>query len=81
MKAKIVGIARRKGISKKSGEAYDNANVFVTYKEFGTQGLSTAKLFIKAADFDLDRLSVGQECEFDRNEAGFLCGFDLIPNK
>lgn len=79
MKAMIVGKERKKGVSKASGNPYDNVMVHVTHKAMGVEGLACETLFVRAADFNPDRIIVGKYCEFDRNSSGFLCNFEMVP--
>lgn len=78
MKAMIVGKERKKGTNK-AGNPYDNTIVHVTHKMLGVEGLACETLFIKAADYNPDRIIVGKQCEFDRNSSGYLCAFDMLP--
>jgi len=77
MKATIVGKRRVMGVGKTDNQPYDYTLVHVNCKQFGIEGLATDVIKVQSRDYPSDLITVGATCEYDRDNRGFLCSFDV----
>jgi hypothetical protein len=76
MKVNLVGKQHIQGVSKKTGNPYDNTIVHVTYPESGIDGNAVDRVFLDAKVFPVESLVVGATYDLEYNRRGFVAGFN-----
>lgn len=78
MQAMLLGKVHRSGVSKKSGNAYDNTVVYVSYPSRGIEGQVTEEIWLSGRDYPVHALTIGEIYNIDRDNRGRVVGFDRV---
>jgi hypothetical protein len=77
MKVMVVGKENISGTSRKTGKAFNNNIVHLTYKKNGVIGEACESVWLDPDTYPLDSIHVGKVHDIDRDSRGFVCGFGL----
>lgn len=75
MKVEVVGKLRGKS---KQGNEYIIVDCLSDYKGDNCSGKRTERVFLSVADYDFDEILVGEEYNIDRDNRGYVIGFDPV---
>lgn len=75
MVVKVVGKEAIKGVSKRTGKAFDNTLAHVTYTTSSVEGVKTEVIWLPAAEYPLSNIAVGCDYDLDRDNRGFILNF------
>ena len=78
MKIKVIGKAHLRGVSKKSGNAYDFIQVHYNGKSRGVEGQAALTLSLDPADHPMDSVIVGGDYNVEFDNRGYIQEFTPV---
>lgn len=76
MKVFVLGKEHISGTSRKTGKAFDSNIVHVSYTKNGVEGHTVESIWLDPKSFPLKDIVVGENYSVDRDQRGFVCGFE-----
>ena len=77
MKVLVLGKEHVKGTSRKTNKPFDNTVVYYQHKKNGVDGVFCGSTWLSATTYPPESVQVGKPYELDRDERGFVIGFEL----
>ena len=83
MKVNVIGVGRNKGVSKKTGNPYDNVNVYYTCPDPRVNGLKAVEKTFFDSDRQafpvIDQIKPGDILNLEYGPNGWLLSVELLP--
>lgn len=75
MRIKVIGKARLRGTSRKTGNSYDFIQAHYNGPAFGVEGVAACTLSLDPRRFPYDRIAIGGEYNVEFGPRGYLVEF------